>query len=147
MRCSRLGQTHRHFYHPSESSADHQKLATTNCRSQNASSSAPAPPLTSATYFGDGESNALEDNVTNTPTPNPVVTIKTADSLAIDQPTVDLKAPTQRHRRRRRQSDSETDNERSPKCSNLLEQTDLSRRFHEFPWVSMRFYAHAPRRL
>ena len=29
----------------------------------------------------------------------------------------------------------------------LLEQTDLSRRFHEIPWVSMRFYAHAPRRL
>ncbi len=29
----------------------------------------------------------------------------------------------------------------------VLEQTDLSRKFHEFPWVSMRFYAHAPRRL
>ena len=29
----------------------------------------------------------------------------------------------------------------------LLEQTDLSRRFHEFPWDSMRFYAHALRRL
>ena len=29
----------------------------------------------------------------------------------------------------------------------LLEQTDLSMRFHEFPWASMRFYAHAPRRL
>ncbi len=29
----------------------------------------------------------------------------------------------------------------------VLEQTDLSRRFYEFPWVSMRFYAHAPRRL
>ena len=29
----------------------------------------------------------------------------------------------------------------------VLEQVDLSTSFHEFPWVSMRFYAHAPRRI
>ena len=29
----------------------------------------------------------------------------------------------------------------------VLEQTDLSKRFHEIPWVFMRFYAHAARRL
>ena len=29
----------------------------------------------------------------------------------------------------------------------VLEQTDLSSKFHEFPWVSIRFYAHALRRL
>lgn len=31
--------------------------------------------------------------------------------------------------------------------SMVLEQTDLSRKFHEFPWVSMQFYAHAPCRI
>ena len=29
----------------------------------------------------------------------------------------------------------------------VLEQTDLSMRFHDFLWVFMRFYAHAPYRL
>lgn len=89
-----------------------------NCCGQKGSSSASAPPIRSATHFGDGESNAPEDDVT-TRIPNPVFTIKTADSPAIMQPTADLKASTQRNRRRRRQSDSESDDERSPKRSNL----------------------------
>lgn len=93
-------------------------MAGTNFRNQNTSCSAPAPPSTSGTHFGDGESNALKDVVTNTPTPDPVVTIKPRDSLAILQPTADLKAPTQQNRRRRHQSDYGSDNERSTKRSN-----------------------------
>lgn len=94
-------------------------MAASNRLGPNASSSGPAPSLVSAPHSEPGVKNTPEDDVANTATPNLVVTIKAADSIALQQRPADLEAAAQRNSRRRRQSDSDSDNGRAPKRTNL----------------------------